>query len=176
MVGHVDDARLPRVIVAAEEILLRAHAHVGSGHGNVGVPGEIVGCVIDRAVAAAMRRDEIRRPLALRHALALPLGRSRRRSTGPRRADTRSSPAWRDRPRNRRRAERTIGTPRERASPRSPTRGTSARAACGCTPALSVRSSALPGCRQTPCMPFIRAIGSWSLSQTVFEPSACSST
>ena len=46
VVGDVDNARLRRVIVATEEILPAAHAHIGSWHGNVRVKRKVVGRVI----------------------------------------------------------------------------------------------------------------------------------
>jgi hypothetical protein len=46
VVGDVDNARLHLVIITAKEILLAAHAHVGSRHGNVGVKGKVVWRVI----------------------------------------------------------------------------------------------------------------------------------
>ena len=97
-----------------------------------------------RRRTAAMRRDEIGRTLAGRHAVAGPLRRNRLRSRSPRKADSGSWPAWRDRPHNRRRAERTTGSPRGLARPRWPTRGTSAPAACDCRPAPSIRSRPCP--------------------------------
>ena len=37
VISNVHEARLGRVIIAAEEVLLRAHAHVGGGHRDIGV-------------------------------------------------------------------------------------------------------------------------------------------
>ncbi len=42
VIGDVDDAGLGLVVVAAEEVVLAADAHVGSGHGDIGVVGEVV--------------------------------------------------------------------------------------------------------------------------------------
>ena len=47
VVGDVDDARLRRVVVAAKEILLAAHAHVGRGHWNVGVERQVVWLIVE---------------------------------------------------------------------------------------------------------------------------------
>ena len=64
----MDDAGLGRMVVATEKVLLRAHAHVGGGHGDVGVEGEVVGRVVNRCFAASGRRDELGRSLAGGHA------------------------------------------------------------------------------------------------------------
>ena len=42
MVGIMNDAGFRRVIVAAKEIFLRTHAHVGRGHGDVRVPAQVI--------------------------------------------------------------------------------------------------------------------------------------
>ena len=47
VVRHVNETGLRGVIVAAEEILARTHAHVGGGDGNVRIPRKIVGCAPD---------------------------------------------------------------------------------------------------------------------------------
>lgn len=72
MIGHMDDARLPGMIVAAEEVLLRPHAHVGCGHRYVGIPRQIVGRIPELSGAAAMGRYEVCRTLVGRHAFTAP--------------------------------------------------------------------------------------------------------
>src|SRR5262249_8268471 len=43
MVGIMDNPGLGVIVVSAEKILFASHAHIGSGHGNVGVEGEVIG-------------------------------------------------------------------------------------------------------------------------------------
>src|SRR5665213_2849991 len=70
MIGHMHDAGLGGMIVAAKKILLCAHAHIRTGGGNIGVPGKIVGTVIDRPLASAVRRQKMGWTLLGRHASA----------------------------------------------------------------------------------------------------------
>ena len=122
-----------------------------------------------------MRRNELCRAFRLAGRLCVRVRRSSRRSKGLWPADTRSSSAARGRPRNRRPAGRSSDTPRARAWRRWPTRERSARTACGCRRAPSVRDKPCRGAgRRRACLSCAH-IGSWSLHQTVFEPSACSS-
>ena len=69
MVGDVDHPGARAMVVAAEEILLRPHAHVGGGHGDVGVVREVVGPVGNHGFPTAGGRDVPGRGLLLGNAL-----------------------------------------------------------------------------------------------------------
>ena len=147
VVGDVDDAGLRLVIVAAEEILLACPCTCRRS---------ARGCWRRRTDRSARSREARRSQLGVRRvagnaaartAAALrPAGflcvrarRSSRRSRSLRPADTRSSSGGRGRRRNRHPAGRSFDRLRARAWRRWPTRETSARRACGCRRAPSVR-------------------------------------
>ena len=67
VIGDVHEARLPGVIVAAEEVLARPQRHVRGGHGNIRVPGKVMG-------GPARRRNELPGNLAGWDAVARPPG------------------------------------------------------------------------------------------------------
>ena len=46
MIRNMNHARFFAVIVASKEILLRSHTHVARGYGNIGIPAQIIGCIV----------------------------------------------------------------------------------------------------------------------------------
>ena len=64
VVGDMDQAGPFGMVVAAEEILLRAHAHVRGRHRDVGIPGEIVGRILDQSLPFSLRQAMWRHEVA----------------------------------------------------------------------------------------------------------------
>ena len=71
VVGDVEQPGLLEVVVATHEVFLGSHAHVGSGDGDVCIPGKVVGGIVG-ARAAAGRREEVGWILLLRNAHTTP--------------------------------------------------------------------------------------------------------
>ena len=118
VIGDMHHASVRRMVVPAEEILLRANDHVAGGHGNVRIPAQIVRRVRCRREQTGVASLPQARPW-------LRARRSRRRSRGRRTAGSGSLPAWRDRPHTAHLAERTTDSAHARGSQRLPTTETS---------------------------------------------------
>src|SRR5882762_5353384 len=78
MVRVMHDAGLRGVIVTAKEIFLRAHAHVGRGHRDIGVERQVIRRIVwnfgfrisDFGFVTAVWWHELARHFALRHSFA----------------------------------------------------------------------------------------------------------